>query len=105
VSLLTNGFRTAVKRAEHFQKHQHECGGATSEFDYERRADAFLGGPLTPSVQQCVRPGGDVVRYDVSNGAFGCLSPDRYIRTYKIFTDVMSGLAYFQRQCARTTFP
>jgi len=105
VPLFTKGFRDRYKRADHFQKHRNCCGGATDEVDYERRADRFLGGIQTIAIQQTVRPSGDVVRYDVASGEFGCLSPDGYIRTYKIFSDAIKGLGYFQRQIGRTKFP
>ena len=97
----TKGFRDRFKRADHYKKHKYECGGATNEREYEQRADKFLCGPLTPSVSECNRRSGDLVRYDVSTGEFGCLSPNGFIRTYKIFQNKINGLAYFKRQCAR----
>ena len=97
--MLTNGFRDHFKRADHFRKHPEVH--AINEFEYERKADQFLAGPKGLSVRECVRPDGDIVRYDAATGEFGCLAPDRYIRTYKIFNNVNQGMAYYRRQCVR----
>lgn len=50
--------------------------------DYEKMADKFLMGTPGPSVLQCKRSKGDVVRFDQTSGVYGVLDSNNCVRTF-----------------------
>lgn len=50
-------FATATERDIHFKRHGHEFGAA-SAIEYEQLADAFMYGPMSVNVHECIRPNG-----------------------------------------------
>lgn len=90
---------------DHFQKHGAALGCATS-LSYEQRADGFFSGTVSGAVLECVRPGGDVVRYNQTTHEFGVMHANGCVATFMRLTGtVAQNLAYFQAQCSRTAFP
>ena len=80
--LLTKGFRTGQQRLQHFGDHGADFA-ATSDADYEARADAFIGGKVPKYTLQSKRPSNnDLIRYSPATNEFAILSFDGYIRTY-----------------------
>src|SRR5271165_673405 len=78
--VLTLGFEPP-ELGDHFSWH----GGdfpVTSPTEYENLADLFLGGPRPIGAAECIRRGGDMVRYDPATGELGVLGINRVIRTY-----------------------
>jgi len=65
-------FANPLSRAIHFAKHGHKFG-ATTEFEYEKMADAFMAAPLRAGLYECVNPTGthDRIRLDGANRHFG----------------------------------
>jgi filamentous hemagglutinin len=98
------GFRTAILRADHFQKHGADFSAATDQ-EYEQLADTFCGGPTAPSVLQGTRRNGDRVLYDPLTEEFGVVDSQGCIRTYfKADPQVHghpSNLDYFIVECAK----
>ena len=77
-------FRKPRKRADHFSDHGADFS-AVDEFDYERKADAFLSLPAVAPILEIIRPReGDTIRYNSVTDEFGIISHDGYIRTYYI---------------------
>jgi hypothetical protein len=81
MALQTKGFLNARQRNRKFSKHGAEFGASNAE-DYERSADAFLGGVVPPGVHECPRKEGDRVRYDPQTDAYGVIDAGGIIRTY-----------------------
>jgi pyocin large subunit-like protein len=79
--------------------------GAVDCPDYEMKALEFLTKPATPSMNECVRQQGDVVRYDSASEEFAVFSVDGFIRTYMKASVAVHGLssniAYFRQECNR----
>jgi filamentous hemagglutinin len=105
VPLLTKGFDPALL-PDHFQRHGADFGAASPQ-EYEAMADQFLGSPLTPPTQECIRrSNSDILRFDPITNEFGVLSNNGMIRTYykpnpwnkKKFP---TNLAYFSAECAK----
>ncbi len=67
----------------HFSEHGNDFGAADA-FVYEAMADRFLTGTPGPTVQQCVRVQGDVVRFDTATGALGVIDGTNIIRTFMV---------------------
>src|SRR6266446_1399922 len=74
-------FSNPRQLSRHFTEHGVEFGAATSH-DYEQMADIFLTGPLSPSMMQCRRRKGDLVRFDTASGAYGILDQNNIVRTF-----------------------
>lgn len=74
-------FKNRHKRAGHYGDHGTDFG-ATSESDYEQKADAFLRCALTVDHHERVRANGDTVRFNIVTDEFAILSNDGFIRTY-----------------------
>jgi pyocin large subunit-like protein len=81
MALTTNGFESIAQLNEHFQEHGSDFG-ASSASDYERMADAFLGGSKAETVHECIRACGMKLRYDSADEAFGILDRANVILTY-----------------------
>jgi hypothetical protein len=72
-------FANAEERSLHFKKHGHEFG-ATDEVEYEGMADAFMGGPMSITTRECVRPSGNHrVRVNIVHKHFGVAVVNRGI--------------------------
>ena len=65
----------------HFYKHRSDFS-VLNEAEYELAAERFLLSPLRPSLLECNRSGGDLVRYDSATEEFAVLSDAGVIRTY-----------------------
>lgn len=100
----TRGFVSPALLNRHFHDHGADFAAATPQ-EYEGLADAFLGGPLTPTALSCARRRGDIVRYDPTTQEFGVLSSTGVIRTYFKPDPAIHGYAtnydYFLAECAR----
>src|SRR5437016_1821491 len=84
--IYTQGFQNYHDALEHFEEHGALLGAETVE-RYIDLADAFLGAPLDllPDVEECQRPTGEWVRYNIESLQFGVISEDRtLILTYFI---------------------
>lgn len=81
MALQTKGFLNTRQRNRKFSKHGTEFGASNAE-DYERSADAFLGGVVPPGVHECARKEGDRLRYDPQTEAYGVIDIAGVIRTY-----------------------
>jgi hypothetical protein len=82
----TQGFESAREAKRHWDAHSDLLGLKTLD-EYVERADTFLGAPLDelPGVEECQRPLGDWVRYNLRTQEFGTMSEDRvFIKTYFI---------------------
>lgn len=82
----TNGFPDPLWAQVKFEDHGGLLNVETVE-EYVDRADRFLGAPLskTPGVEECQRPTGEWVRYNLSTLEFGVMSEDRdVLHTYYI---------------------
>ena len=75
----TKGFRP-TELLQHFSDHGAEFG-LTAVDDYVRLADALWIDPRPAHVEQCVRMGGDTVRFDTLTNAYGVVDNFNYIRT------------------------
>ncbi len=97
-------FRTLSEYQKHCLKHQIEVGAADCP-DYELRALDFLTKPPLPSLRECTRRMGDVVRYDSLTDEFAVFSVDGFIRTYMKADVNVHGLPtnldYFRRECTQ----
>jgi len=101
----TRGFSTEFDLDDHFLRHGAEFKALSAE-QYEFMADFFLGSVRKLTTLECIRPGGDLVRFDQLSGEFGVLRKDRVIRTYYILFPgithhMPSNIDYFRRQCAQ----
>jgi pyocin large subunit-like protein len=81
MALTTNGFESVSQLNHHFQEHGDDFG-ASNASDYERMADAFLGGTKVDTVHECIRACGMKLRYDSTDDAFGIIDSVNIIRTY-----------------------
>jgi hypothetical protein len=97
-------FRTLGDYSIHCLKHRIEVGALDCP-DYELRALDFLTKPPFPSLRECTRLKGDVVRYDSLTDEFAVFSFDGFIRTYMRVNVSVHGLPtnmdYFRRECGR----
>lgn len=66
---------------DHFDKHRGDFAVA-NELEYEREAERFLVSPGRPTLLECNRTGGDLLRYDTATEEFAVLSSAGIIRTY-----------------------
>jgi pyocin large subunit-like protein len=81
----TQGFAAGLDQ-EHYKRHVIQ----RREFDnitlrqYRDMADHFLGAPLQsiPGTDECIRPGGDVLRYNDATQEFGVLHIGGVVGTY-----------------------
>ena len=82
--LLTKGFLTVTERRGHFLKHVQKRSSivAADEQAYESMADQFLGGARRPSTLECLRAGGDTVRFDCKTNEYGVRDDGGFLRTY-----------------------
>ncbi len=67
--------------AIHFAKHSGDFSSINA-LAYEQEAERFLLSPKRPSLLECSRIGGDVVRYDTATEEFAVLSNTGIIRSY-----------------------
>ena len=83
-------------------RHGEEVGAATAD-EYERRADAFMTGPLQKGALECVRPNGDRLRFDPTTQEFGVLVKAGHIATFMIAKPLpnssQTSLQYFRSKC------
>jgi pyocin large subunit-like protein len=70
-----------IELSIHFYKHRADFVVRT-ERDYELEAERFLLSPMRPTLLECNRTGGDLVRYDTATEEFAVLSNTGLIRTY-----------------------
>ena len=57
--------------------------GATSQADYEAKANTFMTGPRDANTLERVRPSdGALLRYNPITDHFGVIGPDGFISTY-----------------------
>jgi filamentous hemagglutinin len=107
-------FANPIKRFEHFYDHGNEVG-ASDERSYEFMAERFLIDPRPVHVMECLRSGGDILRFNPATDEFGILAWDGSIRTYfkpvpcvnlppsllgiKRCHNLTSNLDYFKREC------
>jgi hypothetical protein len=103
-------FANAEERSLHFKKHGHEFG-ATDEVEYEGMADAFMGGPMSITTRECVRPSGNHrVRVNIVHKHFGVAVVNRgIVLTYYIVPlhqVIRRGgiVAFFEYECGRVDF-
>jgi hypothetical protein len=79
-------------------------GVATAD-EYEAMAIVFLGGDMSATMVECVRRGGDRLRFDKVTYAFGVCAKDGYIRTFykcnKLIHRQKSHFQYFKGACAK----
>ena len=90
--LLSKGFRHRAKLSDHFLRHGADCGTGSEE-DYEKKADAFLKGTSTPATQTCVRPRGDILRYDAATGEYGDLFKAGVVDAAKVTRSALQNAA------------
>jgi hypothetical protein len=120
MALTTNGFESVAELNDHFQRHGSDFGASRAN-EYERMADAFLGGEKTATAHECVRSRGIKLRYDPADEAFGVLDRANIIRTYfkpvpcsslpgalrssvkraGLCHGCANNLAYFRAECAK----
>jgi len=103
----TRGFRSLVRRADHFKNHGPRLLIAT-EAGYEEFADWFLGQPLSSALRQFTRPwNGDIVRYDEASDVFAILGNDGFIKTcYRpdpFFHGAATNLEYYLEEEQKAT--
>jgi filamentous hemagglutinin len=108
VALLTKGFGPGG-RYRHFVKHVQQRGTieASDEVAYEAMADQFLGGIRKPSILECTRAGGDLVRFDCKTDEYGIRDASGVIRTYFRPDPSVHGLSsnfHYMCQDCRTVF-
>ncbi|MGO8673231.1 MAG: hypothetical protein ACLQVD_17965 [Capsulimonadaceae bacterium] len=79
------GFTSESELNEHFSEHGHEFG-ATTAAEYLRMAKAFFERDLQSSadLEECIRVGGLIVRFDKRRDHFGVMTPDGHIVTFFI---------------------
>lgn len=104
--MRTRGFADHKDLMEHYNGHVEEFGvKGMGPAEYEERADIFLGAHKTQGVLECVRPGGDKVRFNPNTNEFGILSKAGFIRTYFKPEPTIHGLPtnvdYFNWECKR----
>jgi pyocin large subunit-like protein len=99
-----HGFLDRWDKDDHFQRHGGDFGAATAD-EYESLAIAFLGGDMSATMVECVRRGGDRLRFDKVSYAFGVCARDGYIRTFykcnKLIHRQKSHFQYFKGECAK----
>jgi hypothetical protein len=81
MALITNGFESVAQLNYHFSEHGADFGASNAN-EYEKWADAFLGGAKPEHVHECVRQSGARLRYDPNTEAFGVLDAGGVCRTY-----------------------
>jgi hypothetical protein len=107
VSFSAVPFVNVLELNIHFAKHGHKFGAATPA-DYEALADAFLGGAMNATTQECTRPNAvDYLRFDSANRHFGvlCLT-NNCVRTFypasaRLIARRGGTAAFFTFECAR----
>jgi filamentous hemagglutinin len=101
----TLGFESQAKLIRHFIKHGQEFSVIT-EAEYEKLADAFLGGPQDADTLECRRRSdGAILRYNPVTNEYGVLRRDGVMKTY-FKPDVArhgkpTNLDYFLEECAK----
>jgi hypothetical protein len=77
--------------------------GTLTLADYEAQAEVFMNGPLCPTCEECFRPQGGRVRFDIMTYRYGAVSAWGHIATYMIVESTLheypSNWAYFQSRC------
>jgi pyocin large subunit-like protein len=81
MALQTKGFSNTRSLGRHFSAHGSDFG-ALDASDYEQQADGFLGSAPAAGVLECIRSGGDKVRYDPRSEAYGVIDSTGTIRTF-----------------------
>lgn len=79
---LSLEFASEKLLAEHFGKHAPEWGYGLTQAQYLAGARSLLSSPVTGSIREFVREGGDVLRYNVETNEFAVRSSSGIIRTY-----------------------
>ena len=99
-----HGFLDQQTKDDHFQKHGHEFGAVDADA-YEALAIAFLDGAKSAKIVECIRSGGDRVRFHKVTRAFGVVASDGYIRTFfklnRMIHRLKSDLQYFKVECRK----
>jgi pyocin large subunit-like protein len=76
----TRGFRSFLRRSDHFGDHGKRLGVATEQ-EYETLADTMFG-PISPTIRQFTRSwNGDLVRYDEVKDVFAIKDGDGFLKT------------------------
>ena len=81
MALRTKGFVNSRQLNRHFSEHGGDFGALNSD-EYERLADASLGNEIRSGTHECVRKGGDIIRFDSQTQSYGVLDRSQRIRTY-----------------------
>lgn len=76
----TLGFANDRQLLRHYAEHGKDFGASNAK-DYERMAREFLEEPIG-SIRECIRSGGDIVRFDPATDRFGVVGCDGVIRTF-----------------------
>ena len=105
MTIVAIGFASAADRADHFKLHGEDFG-ATSEFEYEGMAVAFLNAPRDAQIVEGIRRGnGDTVRFHRVTQTFAVMRSDGIVKTFykpnPAWHGFGSNLAYFQNECAK----
>jgi hypothetical protein len=74
-------FANRRELSRHFVEHGADFAAQTQE-DYGHMAEIFLMGVQPPSVVQCRRNKGDLIRFDTVTGAYGVLDRNNIVRTF-----------------------
>ena len=67
----------------HFGWHRSDFG-CTTPLEYQAMACTFLQMAISirPTIQECIRTNGEIVRYDDVSGEFAVVDPSGIVRTY-----------------------
>jgi hypothetical protein len=74
-------FVNSRQLSRHFAEHGMDFGARTQE-EYEQMAEIFLTAAQRPSVVQCRRKTGDLIRFDTETEAYGVLDRNNIVRTF-----------------------
>lgn len=81
LNMAAPGFGNLAKLHDHFQEHGTDFGSPDADH-YEKAAVTFLTSPISGTVQECRRKGGDIVRFDPATDSFGVLGAGSVVRTF-----------------------
>lgn len=100
---FTRGFSTPLLLRRHARNHQAEVNAA-DEAHYLALADAFCGGPLGATIEECTRRSdGAIIRWDPVTDEYGILTADGFIKSYfvqdRTWHPAVSNRAYFEHDC------
>lgn len=101
----TTGFKNNASLNHHYAKHKGEFG-LISIAEYASMADEFIGAPLGEGTLECVRVGGDILRYNPKTEEYAVMSKNQEILTYFIPVPLIkhrfaTNEEYFRDECKR----